>query len=151
MVYLATGWGCMDTNKNFIRHIRERQGGCDLVESGVVPILVNLLNFQWGCWCLEMGHGLYPASAVGSHRILRRFLSGIMFIFVVLAKTDSLNDIAYLLLVELVCPQWGASSTQDEVLTDAWLAVLCLSDGGNDKIRAVIDTGVFPRLMELPV
>ena len=31
---------------------------------------------------------------------LIRFLSGVMFIFVVLAKTDSLNDLVYLLVVE---------------------------------------------------
>jgi hypothetical protein len=48
-----------------------------------------------------MGHGLYPTSAVGSHiQTLIRFLSRVMFIFVVLAKTDSLNDLVYLLVVE---------------------------------------------------
>ncbi|KAL1549545.1 Inositol monophosphatase 1 [Salvia divinorum] len=40
-------------------------------------------------------------------------------------------------------------STDDEVLTDACWALSYLSDGSNDKIQAVIDSGVCPRLVEL--
>ncbi|KAL5996527.1 hypothetical protein ACLOJK_026607 [Asimina triloba] len=40
-------------------------------------------------------------------------------------------------------------STDAEVLTDACWALSYLSDGTNDKIQAVIDAGVCPRLVEL--
>ncbi|XP_047981071.1 importin subunit alpha-2-like [Salvia hispanica] len=40
-------------------------------------------------------------------------------------------------------------STDEEVLTDACWALSYLSDGSNDKIQAVIDSGVCPRLVEL--
>ncbi|KAL6897955.1 hypothetical protein ACP4OV_006914 [Aristida adscensionis] len=40
-------------------------------------------------------------------------------------------------------------SQDEEVLTDACWALSYLSDGTNDKIQAVIESGVFPRLVEL--
>ncbi|MBA0796242.1 hypothetical protein Gohar_007026 [Gossypium harknessii] len=40
-------------------------------------------------------------------------------------------------------------SNDEEVLTDACWALSYLSDGTNDKIQAVIDSGVCPRLVEL--
>ncbi|PHT40693.1 Importin subunit alpha-2 [Capsicum baccatum] len=40
-------------------------------------------------------------------------------------------------------------STDEEVLTDACWALSYLSDGTNDKIQSVIDSGVCPRLVEL--
>ncbi|XP_048337431.1 importin subunit alpha-2 isoform X1 [Ziziphus jujuba] len=40
-------------------------------------------------------------------------------------------------------------SNDEEVLTDACWALSYLSDGDNDKIQAVIDAGVCPRLVEL--
>ncbi|WCJ23265.1 Importin subunit alpha [Euphorbia peplus] len=40
-------------------------------------------------------------------------------------------------------------SSDDEVLTDACWALSYLSDGTNDKIQAVIDAGITPRLVEL--
>ncbi|KAK9281100.1 hypothetical protein L1049_003993 [Liquidambar formosana] len=40
-------------------------------------------------------------------------------------------------------------SNDEEVLTDACWALSYLSDGTNDKIQAVIDAGVCPRLVEL--
>ncbi|KAJ8749415.1 hypothetical protein K2173_025459 [Erythroxylum novogranatense] len=40
-------------------------------------------------------------------------------------------------------------SNDEEVLTDACWALSYLSDGTNDKIQAVIDAGVCPRLIEL--
>lgn len=40
-------------------------------------------------------------------------------------------------------------SSDVEVLTDACWALSYLSDGSNDKIQAVIDAGVCPRLVEL--
>ncbi|KAK3160004.1 hypothetical protein QOZ80_1BG0054050 [Eleusine coracana subsp. coracana] len=40
-------------------------------------------------------------------------------------------------------------SNDDEVLTDACWALSYLSDGTNDKIQAVIEAGVCPRLVEL--
>ncbi|KAJ8491476.1 hypothetical protein OPV22_013197 [Ensete ventricosum] len=40
-------------------------------------------------------------------------------------------------------------SSDEEVLTDACWALSYLSDGTNDKIQSVIETGVCPRLVEL--
>ncbi|WOL16442.1 importin subunit alpha-1b-like [Canna indica] len=40
-------------------------------------------------------------------------------------------------------------SNDEEVLTDACWALSYLSDGTNDKIQAVLDSGVCPRLVEL--
>lgn len=40
-------------------------------------------------------------------------------------------------------------SNDEEVLTDACWALSYLSDGTNDKIQAVIESGVCPRLVEL--
>ncbi|KAG8067233.1 hypothetical protein GUJ93_ZPchr0005g15587 [Zizania palustris] len=40
-------------------------------------------------------------------------------------------------------------SQDEEVLTDACWALSYLSDGTNDKIQSVIESGVFPRLVEL--
>ena len=42
-------------------------------------------------------------------------------------------------------------SSDEEVLTDACWALSYLSDGTNDKIQAVIEAGVCPRLVELLV
>ena len=39
--------------------------------------------------------------------------------------------------------------SDEEVLTDACWALSYLSDGTNDKIEAVIQSGVVPRLIEL--
>jgi len=75
--------------------------------------------------------------------------------FFVLAKTDFLNILFICLRSSRstqLYVQRGVPSTQDEeVLTDAWWVVLCLSNGRNDKIQAVIDSDVFPHLMEVPV
>lgn len=37
----------------------------------------------------------------------------------------------------------------DDVITDALWAVSYLTDGENEKIRAIVGTGVVPRLVEL--
>lgn len=41
------------------------------------------------------------------------------------------------------------NSNDEEVLTDACWALSYLSDGTNDKIQAVLESGVCPRLVEL--
>jgi len=41
------------------------------------------------------------------------------------------------------------TSKEDDVLTDACWALSYLSDGENDKVQAVLDTGVTPRLVQL--
>ena len=103
--------------------------------------------------CSGMPHGLYPTSAVGNHnQTSNRFPSG-MVLFVLLAKVY-LNDLVLLFVLEQVKPALSAlqrliHSQDEEVLTDAYWALSYLSDGTNDKIQAVIESGVFPRLVEL--
>ena len=76
-----------------------------------------------------------------------------MVLFVLLAKVY-LNDLVLLFVLEQVKPALSAlqrliHSQDEEVLTDACWALPYLSDGTNDKIQAVIESGVFPRLVEL--
>lgn len=64
------------------------------------------------------------------------------------------NMVFFLHLIEQVKPALPAlahliHSNDEEVLTDACWALSYLSDGTNDKIQAVIEAGVCPRLVEL--
>lgn len=65
----------------------------------------------------------------------------------------TLSDLKHYLIAQtkpaLPALQRLIHSNDEEVLTDACWALSYLSDGTNDKIQAVIEAGVCPRLVEL--
>ncbi|KAF2289118.1 hypothetical protein GH714_028997 [Hevea brasiliensis] len=105
----------------------------DLVSArrgALLPLLAQL-NEHAKLSMLRMPRGHYQTSAGASHSLhLNR-------------KFDGQVRPALPALERLV------HSTDEEVLTDACWALSYLSDGTNDKIQAVIETGVCPRLVEL--
>lgn len=90
--------------------------------------------------------GLFPISAEA--KILSQ--AGIWWVGSTLCQTSLIRRVpfsqispALSVLTKLIY------SMDDEVLIDACWAISYLSDGSNDKIQAVIESGVVRRLVEL--
>lgn len=94
--------------------------------------------------------GLCQTSAEGSlSLLLNRFHSRLRFFGV-----PSKVILTFFFLFEQTSPALPVlkrlvQSADEEVLTDACWALSYLSDSSNDKIQAVIDAGVIPRLIDL--
>ncbi|KAJ4915006.1 Importin subunit alpha-4 [Raphanus sativus] len=92
---------------------------------GALLPLLSQLNENSKLSMLRMLHGPCPTFVVGNHQPFEEVKPALP----VLRQLIYLND--------------------EEVLTDACWALSYLSDGPNDKIQAVIEAGVCPRLVEL--
>ncbi|KAF5745900.1 Importin alpha ALPHA AIMP ALPHA isoform 1 [Tripterygium wilfordii] len=139
-----------------------------VIDSGAVPIFVNLLSSpnddvrEQAVWALGNIAGDSPEcrNLVLGHGALMPLLAQ----FNEHAKLSMLRNATWTL--SNFCrgkPQPPFDQTQpalpalerlihsndEEVLTDACWALSYLSDGTNDKIQAVIDAGVCPRLVDL--
>ncbi|AQK92815.1 hypothetical protein Zm00014a_042095 [Zea mays] len=135
-----------------------------VVESGAVPIFVKLLNSLsedavWAlgnvagdspkCRDLVLGHGgLYPLlQQLNEHAKLSMLRNATWTLsnFCRGKPQPNFDQVK----PALPALQHLIHSQDEEVLTDACWALSYLSDGTNDKIQAVIESGVFPRLVEL--
>ncbi|KAJ9171758.1 hypothetical protein P3X46_015077 [Hevea brasiliensis] len=139
-----------------------------VIDHGAVPIFVKLLSSptddvrEQAVWALGNIAGDSPKcrDLVLSHGTLMPLLAQ----FNEHAKLSMLRNATWTLsnfcrgkpqpLFEQTKPALPAlerliHSNDEEVLTDACWALSYLSDGTNDKIQAVIEAGVCPRLVEL--
>ncbi|XP_052189538.1 importin subunit alpha-2-like [Diospyros lotus] len=139
-----------------------------VIDHGAVPIFVNLLSSpsddvrEQAVWALGNVAGDSPRcrDLVLSHGALMPLLAQLNE----RAKLSMLRNATWTLSnfcrgkpqppfeqtrPALPALQHLVHSTDEEVLTDACWALSYLSDGTNDKIQAVIEAGVCPRLVEL--
>ncbi|KAG6647964.1 hypothetical protein I3843_07G112300 [Carya illinoinensis] len=139
-----------------------------VIDHGAIPIFIKLLGSpsddvrEQAVWALGNVAGDSPKcrDLVLSHGVLMPLLAQ----FNDLAKLSMLRNATWTLSnfcrgkpppsFDQTKPAIPAlerliHSNDEEVLTDACWALSYLSDGTNDKIQAVIDAGVCPRLIEL--
>ncbi|XVF22133.1 hypothetical protein REPUB_Repub12eG0147600 [Reevesia pubescens] len=120
-----------------------------VIDHGAVPIFVKLLGSptddvrEQAVWAL--------GNVAGDSPKCRDLVLGHGALVPLLAQ---FNEHAKLSMLRNTKPALPAlehliHSNDEEVLTDACWALSYLSDGTNDKIQAVIEAGVCPRLVEL--
>ncbi|XP_038716461.1 importin subunit alpha-4-like isoform X2 [Tripterygium wilfordii] len=121
----------------------------EVIKAGVVPRFVEFLQrldlpqlqFE-AAWALTN-----VASGTSEHtRVVIEHGAVPMFVQLLSSASD---DVREQVKPALPILQQLIHLNDEEVLTDACWALSYLSDGPNDKIQAVIDSGVCPRLVEL--
>jgi len=141
-----------------------------VVESGAVPQFINMMSSfgsseelkEQAIWAIGNIAGDSPAlrdlcidlNAIPS---ILGTLEGTTRISLLRNATWTLSNMCRgkpepnLAKVQLCLPALAklANYTDEEILTDACWALSYLSDGSNQKIQAVIDTGIVPRLVSL--
>ncbi|KAF5468589.1 hypothetical protein F2P56_012732 [Juglans regia] len=139
-----------------------------VIDHGVIPIFIKLLEFpsddvhEQAVWALGNVAGDSPKGldVVLNHGVLMPLLAQ----FNDLTKLSMLRNVTWMLSdscrgnpppafdqtkLSILALGRLIHSNDEEVLIDACWALSYLLDGTDDKIQVVIDTGVYPRLIEL--
>lgn len=163
------GWLCFLSNYRLCGHWEMLLA--ILLDAVILCLVMGLWFLCWLSWtsmpsfqCWEMPRGLYQTFVEASHNLHLSRLVMVVEIFsclqYLIQKIGLPWDLVGLFLhywwqfIFQVRPALSAlqrlvHSNDEEVLTDACWALSYLSDGTNDKIQAVIEAGVCPRLVEL--
>ncbi|CAA9999539.1 unnamed protein product [Nesidiocoris tenuis] len=110
----------------------------DLIASGILPILVR---------CLEKSDTLCSASS--NPKLLYLFLRNVTWVIVNLCRNK--EPPPPLTTIQDLLPALNIliHHRDNNILVDTVWAISYLTDGGNDQIQMVIDSGVVPRLIPL--
>ena len=139
-----------------------------VISNGAVPIFVQLLKSpnddvrEQAVWALGNIAGDSPETRdlVLSHQVLPSLLEQLNLQSKITMRRNATRTLSNLCRGKpqpawhMVAPALPVlaqlvSSSDDEVLADACWALSYLSDGSNDKIQAVLDTGICARIVEL--